>query len=97
MVVSVRKELYDNIPALYQDSEKHTDIVEELVWNEKKSLLKLISVRIRHSVPGLADMTDLECRNNIFEKEVEGGGSFGYVIDRTLYRPREVIFLSWYS
>ena len=42
VLVSLRKELYESIPALYEDAQKVRDIIENLEWDEQK-LLELIS------------------------------------------------------
>lgn len=44
--MSLRQELYDNIPELYEDAQKYRDLLEVISWDEK-SLLKLIANRIR--------------------------------------------------
>ena len=36
VLISLRKELYDNIPALYEDAQKVRDIIEELEWDEER-------------------------------------------------------------
>jgi hypothetical protein len=41
VLVSLRRELYDNIPALYEDAQKVRDIIETIQWDET-SLLELI-------------------------------------------------------
>jgi hypothetical protein len=97
--VSLRRELYDDIPALYEDAQKHRDLLETLNWSEE-SLLELIAKRIRHSAQErgydgevLQRASDLACWSGVFAP-LPGRGpdsSFRYVIDRTLYRPREII------
>ena len=97
--ISLRQELYDNIPALYEDAQKYRDLLETIRWDEE-SLLKLITKRIRHSIQenghgsqGLERYGDEACWNAVFG--VPSGhpsdSSFRYMIDRTLYRPREII------
>jgi len=92
--MSLRQELYDNIPALYDDAQKFRDVIETLSWDET-SLLQLIAARIRHSVPEMRKSDDRHCWNLIFSPSVAGlpGSSFKFVMDRTLHRPREVIQL----
>jgi len=92
VVVSLRQELYDSIPALYDDAQKYRDIIEIIDWNEE-SLLSVIAKRIRHSVVDLHDLTDAECWNSVFAETLQyrKSKSFNYMIDRTLYRPREII------
>lgn len=90
VLVALRKELYDNIPALSHDAEKHSDIIEKLSWDESE-LLKLISARVRYSVPALSQANDRQIWNEIFASKLDGTDSFKYIIDRTLNRPREII------
>lgn len=90
--ISLRKELYDNIPALYEDSQKVWDLFEVIDWDED-DLLKMIAKRISHSFPELRDLSDQELWSFIFSETLDyrQTKSFNYIIDRTLYRPREVI------
>jgi len=90
--MSLRQELYDDVPELYDDAQKYRDLIETLRWNEL-SLLKLIARRARHSMPALAAVDDETCWDSIFASLPGPGacGSFRYMIDRTLYRPREII------
>ncbi len=93
IAVSLRQELYDNIPALYDDAQKYRDVIEVIRWDESK-LLSLIANRIRHSFPKeLSKSTDEECWNVSFVDTLQyrQTKSFNYVVDRTLYRPRELI------
>lgn len=93
IAVSLRQELYDNIPALYDDAQKFRDVIEVIRWDEAK-LLSLIASRIRHSLPDqLTDAADDECWNVAFADTLQyrQTKSFNYVVDRTLYRPRELI------
>lgn len=92
VLVSLRKELYDNIPSLYEDAQKVRDIIETLEWNED-GLLELIARRIARRLPELKDL-DFENRwQAVFSETLEyrQTKSFNYMIDRTLYRPREII------
>ena len=93
VAVSLRQELYDNIPALYDDAQKYRDVIEVIRWDETK-LLALIASRIRHSLPeSLSDATDSKCWNTAFVETLQyrQTRSFNYIVDRTLYRPRELI------
>src|SRR5262249_35464331 len=47
--MSLRQELYDSIPTLYEDAQKYRDLIEILAWDEGR-LLELAANRIRHSV-----------------------------------------------
>jgi hypothetical protein len=89
--VSLRQELYDDVPALYEDAQKHRDLLETIHWSED-SLLELIAKRIRYSAreqgyanDALERVDDAACWDAVF------ADSFTYMIDRTLYRPREII------
>jgi hypothetical protein len=90
VIVSLRKELYDNIPALYDDFQKFNDIFEVIEW-DNKSLLKLIAKRIGHSLPEFSKLSDIEKWRIIFEQQVCQTDSFEYIVGRSLYRPREII------
>jgi hypothetical protein len=90
--MSLRQELYDDIPELYDDAQKYRDLIETIQWSET-SLLKLIGKRIRHSITPLADSDDRTSWESLFAG-VPGprdNSSFRYMINRTLYRPREII------
>jgi len=90
--MSLRQELYEDVPALYDDAQKYRDLIETIHWNDS-SLLKLIAKRIQHSMPALAGFDDQTCWNSLFSAIPSSWGSqsFRYMIDRTLYRPREII------
>lgn len=92
VLVSLRKELYDNIPSLYEDAQKVRDILEVIEWDEDR-LLEVISRRIAHAVPALSDKSDDDRWSAVFAETLEyrNTKSFNYMIDRTLYRPREII------
>ena len=45
ILLSLRKELYDNIPVLYEDAQKVRDVIETVEWDEPR-LLELIGRRI---------------------------------------------------
>lgn len=90
--VSLRRELYDSIPSLYDDAQKYRDIIETITWDER-SLLELVAKRIRYTVPTLQEAANQDCWNAVFSETLDyrQTKSFNYVIDRTLYRPREII------
>ncbi|MFI0367996.1 P-loop ATPase, Sll1717 family [Actinomadura sp. 1N219] len=97
--VSLRQELYDDIPALYDDAQKHRDLLEKIYWSEE-SLLELIAKRIRYSahekgfdVEALERAGDRACWSAVFASPPGQGrdAAFRYMVDRTLYRPREII------
>jgi hypothetical protein len=93
--VSLRRELYDSIPALYDDAQKYRDIIETVYWDEP-SLLSLVARRIKHSIPSLSNATDETAWKTVFAETLQyrQSNSFNYIIDRTLYRPREIIQFS---
>ena len=92
VLVTLRKELYDSIPSLYEDAQKYRDVMETLDWDETM-LLELVAKRIRHAVPSLSSSDDTDCWNSVFVDTLDyrGAKSFNYLVDRTLYRPREII------
>lgn len=92
VLVSLRMELYDSIPSLYEDAQKYRDVMEVISWDEM-SLLQLIGKRIEHTVPGLRRSSYGECWNSVFAETLDyrQAKSFNYLVDRTLHRPREMI------
>jgi len=89
--MSLRQELYDNIPSLYEDAQKYRDVIETISW-DRDSLLKLMAKRIKHSVRGLESQDDLYCWSSVFSRALgRREESFNYMVERTLYRPRELI------
>lgn len=96
--VSLRQELYDDIPSLYEDAQKYRDLLETIHWT-RDELLNLIARRIRYSAEAAGysrdafeQQDDLTCWAAMFGVDrAQARNSFGYVIDRTLYRPREAI------
>lgn len=92
VLISLRKELYDNIPALYEDAQKVWDLFEVIEWDEQ-ALKEMIVKRIRKSIPEIQDYSSDDCWNLIYAETIayRKTKSFNYLIDRTLYRPREII------
>ena len=90
--ISLRQELYDNTPSLYEDAQKYRDLIETISWTED-DLRSLIARRLRYSVPRLADASDTRCWRTLFASTLpaETSNSFRYIVDRTLHRPREMI------
>jgi hypothetical protein len=93
--ISLRQELYDNTPSLYEDAQKYRDLIETICWTET-DLQSLIARRLRYSVPRLAEASDERCWRTLFVSTIDGepDGSFRYIVDRTLHRPREMILFS---
>jgi hypothetical protein len=85
--MSLRQELYDNIPAIYDDAQKFRDLIEVISWDEE-GLWKMIAGRIRHTVTGFNSRTDDDCWAAVF---AEPHWSFRYMADRSMHRPREII------
>jgi hypothetical protein len=92
VLVSLRSELYDNIPSLYEDAQKVRDIIETIHWDEP-ALLELIGRRIARQIPDLGELPFGERWNAVFVETLDyrQTKSFNYIVDRTLYRPREII------
>jgi hypothetical protein len=67
-------------------------VIEIITWDEE-TLKKLILKRITYYVPALCHTSDEEAWNTIFSEQIQyrKSKSFNYLIDRTLYRPRELI------
>jgi len=100
ILITIREEIYQNIPELYDDAQKIRDIIEHVRWTPEE-LKIMITQRIRHALETLLDK-NIKLSNPdglweyIFEKSFEENdlSTFKYIVDRTLYRPRELIFLS---
>lgn len=92
VLISLRKELYDSIPSLYEDAQKVRDFIETIEWDEPQ-LLSLIARRIVHSFPELKDISEEKQWSAVFAEVLDyrRTRSFNYMVDRTLYRPRELI------
>lgn len=101
LYMSLRQELYENIPALYEDAQKLRDIIETIRWDEG-GIKRLIARRIMHALAQggatgadaeLNSWSDEELWNAIFAETLtyRRNNSFNYMVDRTLYRPREII------
>ncbi|HOW54125.1 MAG TPA: hypothetical protein PLR60_05650 [Syntrophorhabdaceae bacterium] len=92
ILISLRKELYENIPTLYEDAQKVRDIIETIEWDEPK-LLELIARRVIKKLPGLQLDSYENIWNSVFSEVLDyrQTKSFNYIVDRTLYRPREII------
>jgi len=90
--MSLRQELYDSIPELYEDAQKYRDLLEVIAWDER-SLRQLMANRIRYSTSSLADASDSDAWEQVFAETLKyrQNKSFNYMVDRTLYRPREII------
>ena len=90
VLISLRRELYQNIPSLYEDAQKVRDVIEELYWREE-DLLEVIARRVRFLDPALSRLPSREIWNCIFARDENENSSFEYVVARTSCRPRELI------
>ncbi|KAA3618610.1 MAG: hypothetical protein DWQ05_06525 [Calditrichaeota bacterium] len=98
VMVTIREEIYENIPELYDDSQKVRDLIEFIRWTPD-DLFQLIVQRLRHA---LATSLNFKTENmksqtlwcSIFEEKMEDGqkSTFNYIVERSLFRPREIIF-----
>ncbi|MEO0532910.1 MAG: ATP-binding protein [Cyanobacteria bacterium P01_A01_bin.123] len=90
--ISIRQELFDNIPQIYEDAQKIREDVEVIRWG-KNELLELIGLRIAHCFPELQKQGALKRWNAIFAAylSVKDEASVDYIIDRTQFRPRELL------
>lgn len=92
VVISLRRELYDNIPEIYEDYQKISDTVERISWTEE-TLLQFAALRIGRCYPELKSKSDTQRWNSVFAERLSyrTAISLNYVLDRTLFRPRELI------
>lgn len=90
--ISIRQELFDNIPQIYEDAQKIREDVEIIRWG-KAELLELIGLRIAHSFPELQNHTGRKRWNSVFASTLPSSksDSVDYIIDRTQLRPRELL------
>lgn len=92
VLISIRRELYDNIPEIFDDAQKYRDLVRIVEWDE--SGLKSIAAKRIISASKLAPQTsDDEAWSQLFAPTLayRKSDSFKYIVDRTLLRPREII------
>ncbi|PAW79110.1 MAG: hypothetical protein B9S32_03905 [Verrucomicrobia bacterium Tous-C9LFEB] len=92
ILVSLRRELYDNIPELYEDYQKFSDTVEQISWTEE-TLKDFIKMRMIKFLPKMNEKPFDEIWNVVFSETLSyrSTKSFNYIVDRTLFRPREII------
>lgn len=85
--LSLRQDMYNNLPSIFNDTEKIRDEIEELYWN-KDTLKALIGLRLLNFLPKhrTKDVAYTKAIDIVFENKV-----LEYIIDHTLHRPREVI------
>lgn len=90
--VSIRQEIFDNIPQIYDDAQKIREDIEIIRWSDV-DLLDFIGLRITDSFPDTSGLDPL-AKWNLFFAEVldyRQTKSFNYLIDRTQLRPREFL------
>lgn len=92
VVMTLRRELFESIPSLNDDSQKLRDAVEMLDWNAKE-LLAMIAKRIKHSLQLSEDLTDEDAWHAVMPPLLWGHNSFDAILDFTLWRPRELIHI----
>lgn len=90
--ISIRQELFDNIPQIYEDAQKIREDVEVIRWG-KTELLELLGLRIAHCFPELRQQNGLRRWNTIFASYLSAAeqSSVDYIINRTQLRPRELL------
>ena len=90
--ISIRQELFDNIPQIYEDAQKIREDVEVIRWG-KTELLELIGLRIAHCFPDLQRHNAARRWNAVFISHLDSQReeSMDYIIDRTQLRPRELL------
>ncbi len=90
--ISIRQELFDNIPQIYEDAQKIREDVEVIRWG-RNELLELIARRIAHSFPESEKLTAGKRWKAIFVSKMASSNidSLDYIIDRTQLRPRELL------
>lgn len=93
LVMSLRRELYENIPALYEDAQKVRDAVESIDWTSG-SLFRMISRRIGRSLgEDASGLPNDELWTAVMPPTVQNEPSFDEMLDFTFFRPRELIQL----
>lgn len=90
--VSVRQEIFDNIPEIYDDAQKIREDIEVIRWTEEM-LLEFITLRIANSIPELHGKSSLEIWTSIFSEQLDyrNKKSHNYMLERTQLRPREFL------
>ena len=92
VLISLRRELYDNIPEIYADAQKVRDLVRYIEWDEA-GLKILVNKRIRAAFELRGQKVPNEAWTSLFAEKMADGdcATLQYIVDRTLYRPRELI------
>lgn len=89
--LSLRQDMYSNLSTTFDDTEKIRDDIEIIEW-DKDSLIAMICNRIKEN-PEVKNklkfgnyISNKEILNIVFEE-----GTFEYLMNGTLHRPREII------
>lgn len=92
VIVSLRRELCDNIPEIFDDAQKFRDVLRYVEWSED-SLKEIAARRLKEVFSLPPDATVDGAWSSVFVPVLSfrGTDSFSYIVDRTLYRPREII------
>lgn len=91
VVVSIRRDIVENLPQQMLDWEKWRRFVEEIRWNSEE-LKSMLIRRVKHFYKGLDHLGDDDVWGRIFEPTIfKKTHSFTYFLDRSMMRPREII------
>lgn len=90
--LSIRRELFDSIPQIYDDAQKIRDRIEVLRWN-RDELLEMFARRIKYRLPKTARLSNLQVWRAVFGDELSEAKArtHDYILDRTHHRPRELL------
>lgn len=97
-VVFLRTDIFDSVTSKFQHIDHYRMEIEEIKWDERE-LLKLVALRIRTSLERkqkkVAKYTSEELWNQVFDEKIPSKRapipSHAYMIERTLFRPRDII------
>jgi ABC-type cobalamin/Fe3+-siderophores transport system ATPase subunit len=87
-VVFIRKDVFDLLVDLTPDRGKETYV--NLDWSDIELIKELLLRRFRYQVPELLGAFE-EVWNRLFDPLVGGESSFGYILSRTFFRPRDIL------
>ena len=103
-VVLLRDDIFEAATTDFQHIDHYRMDIERIAWDEE-SLVKLVALRIQNSLERqhwkYAGETDVDMWHLLFEKEVPYKKSpipvEAYMIERTLFRPRDIILFANYA
>jgi hypothetical protein len=93
VVVSLRQDIFEGVPSIYSDQEKIRDQIVRLKWNAE-NLFEMINSRISIAMKEQGvRQTDADPWHQLFDEDLtyKKHKSKNYVVERTLYRPRDII------